>query len=269
MKKLLSVLQLFPFCFASTHPYAWTQVCETEPSWEGRGSLSVRGDIVRQFTDETGILNIIMDNQERNIEVKCKSSLGDPRISQDGMDITSNWPGTSSSERPEGQSRPSVNLTLWKQNFTTFWKVDKLIKCNAGTERECSARVIEVKDGNWVKGNCTVLGQGTAGKPEIMNCNIRDWVENAMRAKGNSACFNKGDFNGAAEYQYSFRKPQDMHKWTTRIGTRTQETRTCMRKNKYSVQKQKQKTCVPLHDSMSDKNTYREEPVQDTKKRRK
>ena len=213
MKKLLSVLQLFPFCFASTHPYAWTQVCETEPSWEGRGSLSVRGDIVRQFTDETGILNIIMDNQERNIEVKCKSSLGDPRISQDGMDITSNWPGTSSSERPEGQSRPSVNLTLWKQNFTTFWKVDKLIKCNAGTERECSARVIEVKDGNWVKGNCTVLGQGTAGKPEIMNCNIRDWVENAMRAKGNSACFNKGDFNGAAEYQYSFRNHK-ANNWT-------------------------------------------------------
>ena len=34
------------------------------------------------------------------------------------------------------------------------------------------------------------------------------------------------------------RKQQDMHKWTTRIGTRTQETRTCMRKNKYSMQKQ-------------------------------
>ena len=27
------------------------------------------------------------------------------------------------------------------------------------------------------------------------------------------------------------RKQQDMHKWTTRISTRTQETRTCMRKN--------------------------------------
>ena len=65
------------------------------------------------------------------------------------------------------------------------------------------------------------------------------------------------------------RKQQDMHKWTTRISTRTQETRTCMRKNKYSVQKQKQETCVPLHDSRSDKNTYRKEPVQDTKTRRK
>ena len=65
------------------------------------------------------------------------------------------------------------------------------------------------------------------------------------------------------------RKEQDMHKWTTRISTRTQETRTCMRKNKYSMQKQKQKTSVPLHNSKPDKNTYRKEPVQDTKKRRK
>ena len=65
------------------------------------------------------------------------------------------------------------------------------------------------------------------------------------------------------------RKQQDMHKWTTRISTRTQETRTCMRKNKYSIQKQKQKTSVPLHNSKPDKNTYRKEPVQDTKTRRK
>ena len=131
--------------------YAWTPVCERE-SQDGRGSLSVRGDIVRQFTDEHGIRTVVMDNLVRKIEVKCKSSLGNPRISQqDGTDLTPNWPGTSSSERPEGHSRGSVNLTLWKQNFTTFWKVDKLIKCNAGTEQECSARVIEVMDGNWVE----------------------------------------------------------------------------------------------------------------------
>ena len=36
-----------------------------------------------------------------------------------------------------------------------------------------------------------------------------------------------------------------------------------------SMQKQKQKTSVPLHNSKPDKNTYRKEPVQDTKKRRK
>ena len=210
---ILVIFKLFSFCFASAYLYAWTPVCETE-SQDGRGSLSVRGDIVRQFTDEHGLRTVVMDNLERKIEVKCKSSLGNPRISQDGTDLTSNWPGTSSSERPEGHSRGSVNLTLWKQNFTTFWKVDKLIKCNAGTEQECSARVIEVKDGNWVKGNCTVNGQANGKKLEMMNCNIQDWVENAMRTKGNSACFREGmDFEGAAEYVYSYRNHKS-NNWT-------------------------------------------------------
>ena len=215
MKTLFPILvffKLFSSSLASANLYEWTQVCQSK---DERGSLSVRGEIVRQFTDEKGIRIVVMDNLERKIEVKCKSSLGDPRISQDGTDFTSNWPGTSSSKRPEGHSRGSVNLTLWKQNFTTFWKVDKLIKCNAGTEeQECSARVIEVKDGNWVKGNCTVQGQSDGKKQEVMICNIRDWVENAMRTKGNSACFREGmDFEGAAEYVYSYRNNK-LNNWT-------------------------------------------------------
>ena len=83
---ILVIFKLFSSSFASNHLYAWTPVCQTESQDGGRGSLSVRGDIVRQFTDEHGLRTVVMDNLERKIEVKCKSSRGNPRISQDSTD---------------------------------------------------------------------------------------------------------------------------------------------------------------------------------------
>ena len=208
MKSILLLLHALSLSSAAIHYYDWVPVSQSK---DNKGSLSVRGNVKRQFTNEKGVPIVVMDNLERKIEVKCKSSLGNPRITQDDLDVTPNWPGTNTSKRPEGFSRGSVNLTLWKANFTTFWKVEKEIKCNAGTDQECIAKVIEVKDGNWVKGNCTV---GTKDKSEVMNCNIRDWVEIAMSTKGNSACFRDDmDFQGEAEYVYSYRN-DNSNNWT-------------------------------------------------------
>ena len=186
----------------------WQQVCNSS---DGSGKGLVGGDIVTRYVDEKGLPTVVMDNLENNVNVKCTSSKGDPRMHFGEVDRTPPVPG--STFESHSKARGSVNRTLWKKNVTRFWKVDKVIKCNPGTMQSCSMRVIEVKDGNWVKGNCTVVRQ-REGANEVMNCNIRDWVSNAMSARDTSACGKAGEDGSSmekyfsnAEFKYSFRNP--------------------------------------------------------------
>jgi hypothetical protein len=186
------------------------------------------GNIIQRlgFTDDQGVVNVFVDNQEDPVEVKCKQSTGDPRIHVDGLDVTPDWPETGSNKTPSNHARASVSKILWQKNVSMFWKVEKLVECNPDTKMACNMRVIEIKDGRWFKSNCslaTVTSRQDPGRnllpdrQEMINCNVADWVQVAMQTKALSACGVAGqegsDHFEAPDIVYSFRN-QRSGNWT-------------------------------------------------------
>lgn len=204
---------LLTLYMAEAYNYEWVPVCETE---SGDGGF-VRGDIVTRFHDDKGISTVVMDNLEQAVEAKCSDHRGKPRIHQGEEDITPEFPPYESNgdHMPPNTSRPNVKVELWQRNFTTFWKSEKLIKCRSGDRNKsatvCSMKVIEVKDGSRVKGNCTtVVGSDDLGQ-QMLVCDVRDWIQNAMSSR-NSQCMKNYDLLPGS-YEYSFRD-QNSNSWT-------------------------------------------------------
>merc|ERR1712240_944826 len=108
---------------------------------------------------------------------------------------------------PPNSSRPSVREVLWQKNFTTFWKSEKDINCRSGKSDEgCRMKVIEVKDGTRVKGNCTTVvgGDQDEDNEESLVCHVRDWIQNAESSRNMAEC-KEGDGSIKPHYEYSFR----------------------------------------------------------------
>jgi len=166
----------------------WTDVCEFK---SGDGRMQVSGDVKKIFDDPLNLKRkvVLVENRNSDVSVKCINDKGNAKIYDDEDNVL---------KEPETSS---VELLLWKKNYTTFWKSEKIRKCTAGANG-CSIRVIEIKDGSHFKSNCT---ESEAEKGTLW-CHIKDWVDNAgvSRDSHEMECNQQEDYDNEAHYKFSF-----------------------------------------------------------------
>jgi len=174
----------------------WEEVCELK---SGGGGIQVSGDVKKIFDDGDGSV-VLVENKNSDVSVKCVNNKGNAKIYDENDNVLKeNHPETS-----------SVELLLWKKNFTTFWKSEKIIKCMH--MNGCSTKVIEIKDGTHFKSNCTESGN----EKGVVWCHVKDWVDNALvtRAGHEMDCNQTGEYDNEAHYKFSFFN-QETKEWRT------------------------------------------------------
>eukprot|EP00090_Calanus_glacialis_P036580 TRINITY_DN6251_c0_g1_i1.p1 TRINITY_DN6251_c0_g1~~TRINITY_DN6251_c0_g1_i1.p1 ORF type:complete len:818 (-),score=206.39 TRINITY_DN6251_c0_g1_i1:417-2870(-) len=175
----------------------WTDICELD---SGDGGMYVSGDVKKIFDDPSDKNNkvVVVENKISDVFVKCVNNKGNAKIYDDNDNVLLE-------NHPE---KSSAKLLLWKKNFTTFWNSEKSLKCTI--TNGCKMTVIEAKDGTHFKSNCTE----SEGEKGTLWCHIKDWVDNAMVARGSNEmkCNEQDEYDNEAHYKFSFFN-QETKKW--------------------------------------------------------
>jgi len=195
----------------------WKEVCKLK---SGGGGIQVSGDI-KQIFDDGDVPVIVVENKNSDVSVKCVNNKGNAKIYDDNDNVLKeNHPETS-----------SVEHLLWKKNFTTFWKSEKIIKCMHVDG--CSVKFIEIKDGTYFKSNCTE----SEDEKGLVWCHVKDWVDNALVSRGGHEmdCNQTGEYDNEAHYKFSFFN-QETKEWRT-CGEYDQQQKKAMQDTNVSFMK--------------------------------
>eukprot|EP00092_Neocalanus_flemingeri_P022472 GFUD01024372.1.p1 GENE.GFUD01024372.1~~GFUD01024372.1.p1 ORF type:complete len:834 (+),score=161.88 GFUD01024372.1:431-2932(+) len=174
----------------------WTNVCNLK---SGDGGMQISGEVKKILEDPVKGTVVLVENKRSDVYVRCVNEKGNAKIYDEKENVLAE-------NHPEASS---VELLLWKKNFTTFWNVEKNLKCTI-KPNGCSVTVIEVKDGTQFKSNCT---QGEE-EDRTLWCHVKDWMENANIAKSHMMeCNDTDDYDNKAHYKFSFFN-QETKEWS-------------------------------------------------------
>lgn len=169
--------------------------------------MEVFGDVVGTFNETNRDKVVLMQNFNFEVQVRCNNTVGDAKIyDEDDNEI----PSKEEESLEDGVS--SVSAVLWKQNLTTFWRSERVIRCNVhsggdGRRDSCSVKVALVKDGKKFKSNCSTEKDavGEDGSGGLLWCDASEWMDMARSKKSGELmkCNQVEDYDHEASFTFS------------------------------------------------------------------